>query len=228
MCTAISGGDCLHTGVCPISSTGHAYCCQWMKQWRVSTSWCLPCAWCLCPVSSTAGHAYFCQRMKWWRLETVCLPMSCVRCLCPASLTGGTCLFHWMDVAESLCMLMSVLCMSSVTYLTSVLCILLSVNDMVPQWAVYGDHGAYPDLLCCLCGVFPPDDTLSMGSIWRYGDYSAHPDLLCCLCDVFPPDGILCQWAVYRDYSAHPDLLFCLCDVFPLAGIFCCWWDGHQ
>ena len=31
MCTAISGGDCLHTGVCPVSSTGHACCCQGMK-----------------------------------------------------------------------------------------------------------------------------------------------------------------------------------------------------
>ena len=191
MCTAISGGDCLHTGVCPISSTGHAYCCQWMKQWRVSTSWCLPCVWCLCPVSSTAGRAYCCQWLKWWRLETVCLPMSCVRCLCPASLTGGTCLFHWMDVAESLCMLMSVLCMSSVTYLTSVLCIPLSVNDMVPQWAVYGDHGAHPDL-CCLCDVFPPDGILCQWAVYR--DYSAHPDLLFCLCDVFPLAGIFCCW----------------------------------
>ena len=58
--------------------------------------------------------------------------------------------------------------------------------------AVYGDHGAQPDLLCCLCGVFLPDGTLSMGSIWRYGDYSAHPDLLCCPCDVFPLAGVFC------------------------------------
>ena len=23
------------------------------------------------------------------------------------------------------------------------------------QWAAYGDYSAHPDLLCCLCNVFP-------------------------------------------------------------------------